>query len=130
MVRITRVSHLTRLGLIGSSAVFWLAVAVPASTSADQPLPAKVDFNRDIRPILSDICFHCHGPDKNQRQADLRFDNKQGAFADRDGSRAIVPGDLSNSELYQRIIATDPDERMPPADADRKLNRRQKCLPR
>ena len=93
--------------------------------SAAEPVAGKVDFNRDIRPILSDVCFHCHGPDENQREADLRLDNKTGAFAKRDGSTTIVPGKPGSSELIRRITSTDPDERMPPADADRKLNPQQ-----
>ena len=65
-------------------------------------------FNRDIRPILSDKCFRCHGPDEESREADLRFDLKSSAF------QAIEPGSLEDSELYHRILDEDPDSRMPP----------------
>lgn len=78
-----------------------------------------VDFTRDIRPLLSDRCFHCHGPDEHDRQAGLRLDQAdgpEGARTPRDGSTALVPGNLEASDLWQRITSDDPDERMPPAD--------------
>jgi hypothetical protein len=90
-----------------------------------QPLPQTVEFNRDIRPILSDTCFNCHGPDQKKRKADLHFDTKEGAFADLGGYRAIVPGNLDKSELFRRISAEDEAERMPPVRSGRKLTRRQ-----
>ncbi|MBT6154382.1 MAG: DUF1553 domain-containing protein [Planctomycetaceae bacterium] len=96
-----------------------------AGSMAAEPAGGKVDFNRDIRPILSDVCFHCHGPDEKQREADLRLDIKTGAFAKRDGSTTIVPGKPGDSELMRRITSTDPDEQMPPADAERKLSPKQ-----
>ncbi len=74
---------------------------------------AAPDFNRDIRPILSDNCFSCHGPDEKQRQVALRLDTKEGAFADRGAYRIIVPGDAARSRLYQKITAANPAERMP-----------------
>ncbi len=81
--------------------------------------PAKqVEFDRDVRPILSDRCFVCHGPDAERRQADLRLDLPDGAFAALGDSMSIIrPGDLEHSELYQRITSTDDDMRMPPPDA-------------
>ncbi len=94
-------------------------VAVMACGAA---LRAKdVDFNRDIRPILSNQCFACHGPDSAAREAELRLDVEEIAKADRDGHAAIVPGDLEHSELVRRITATDEEERMPPADSGKKL---------
>ena len=87
--------------------------------------PVAVQFNRDIRPILADKCFACHGPDANQRQADLRFDQQQSALSDRDGVRAIVPGKLDESELFRRITADDEGERMPPADFGKALSARE-----
>ena len=96
---------------------------------ADDSLPDRVEFNRDIRPILSDVCFHCHGPDQAKRKADLRFDIKDGAFADLgEGRRAIVPGNLEASELILRITSSDPEVQMPPPDSDRKLSVRQFSL--
>jgi len=68
----------------------------------------KVDFDREIRPIFSDKCFACHGPDEKQRQAGLRFDTKDGGY------RVITPGDSGKSRLFQRVSATNKANRMPP----------------
>ncbi len=81
----------------------------------------RIDFNREIRPILSDNCFTCHGPDAQQRVSDLRLDRRDEAFAERDGHRAIVPGDAVGSVLYQRVSSSDPEQRMPPRDSGRQL---------
>src|SRR5437588_9463760 len=92
----------------------FLAVAWCAALAA----PAeKVDFNRDIRPILSETCFLCHGPDKNQRKAGLRLDQKDGLFATKDDGRVVVPGKPGESQLFVRIISTDGELHMPPADS-------------
>ena len=85
-----------------------LFTAVQTSVSA-----AAVDFNRDIRPILSNHCFQCHGPDDAARESDLRLDRPAGALADLGGYAAVVPGDPENSQLVSRITANDPDSRMP-----------------
>ncbi|WP_298863712.1 DUF1553 domain-containing protein [uncultured Gimesia sp.] len=82
--------------------------------------PEKVSPAK-IRSILSENCFQCHGPDANKRAADLRFDTKDGAFADLDGHKAIVPGDVKQSELLTRISSTDADLKMPPADSGKTL---------
>jgi hypothetical protein len=87
--------------------------------------PKTVEFNRDIRPILSDYCYTCHGPAKSTRKADLRLDTKDGAFADLGGYKAVVPGSLKESKLWERITAKEASERMPPAKLGRKLNDRQ-----
>ena len=81
-----------------------------------------VDFNRDVRPILSETCFQCHGPDKGKRKADLRLDTKEGAFSDPD---RIVPGKPLESELLARLVSDDPDEKMPPPDSGRSLSKAQ-----
>lgn len=86
-----------------------------ANTAAEQAAGGQVDFNRDIRPILSNRCFTCHGPDDEQRQADLRLDTRSGATADLGGYAAIKPGDPANSELLARVLATD-ETRMPPIE--------------
>ncbi len=73
--------------------------------------PAKVKFNRDVRPILSDKCFFCHGPDPKKREADLRLDVRDAAIE----GKAFLPGKAEMSEVIQRIITTDADDHMPPA---------------
>lgn len=89
---------------------------------------AAVDFNRDIRPILSDKCFACHGPDEHERKADLRLDTKEGAFADLGGYFAIVPGKPEASEVWNRIDHDDPDEIMPPPKFHKELTTEEKQL--
>ncbi|MFK7778211.1 MAG: PSD1 and planctomycete cytochrome C domain-containing protein, partial [Gimesia sp.] len=80
----------------------------------------EVNFSRDILPILSDRCFHCHGPEPTHREAELRLDQRESATADRDGTAAIVPGKPEVSELLVRIMSSDPDLLMPPSDSHRK----------
>lgn len=75
---------------------------------------APVDFNREVRPILSEKCYHCHGPDDESRKAKLRLDVRDDALKERDGVRAIVPGRPDDSELMIRVRSKDPDEMMPP----------------
>lgn len=75
-----------------------------------------IDFNRDIRPLLSNRCLICHGPDEEERAADLRLDSLDGATMDLGGYAAIIPGDPAESELFVRITTDDPDLRMPPPE--------------
>jgi hypothetical protein len=90
-----------------------LACAIVAVTV--QAAEPTLDFNRDIRPLLSDRCFACHGPDAEDRHAGLRLDLREGATATLDsGGTAVVPGDTATSELLQRITSADPDVVMPP----------------
>lgn len=84
-----------------------------------------VDFNRDIRPILSDLCFTCHGPDANTREADLRLDQESAVFAKRD-TPLIVRGKPLESELVRRVLSKDDDERMPPPDSKKQPTAAQK----
>jgi hypothetical protein len=86
--------------------------------------PAPLDFNRDIRPILSENCFYCHGQDPAKREADLRLDVREGAVE----AGAIVPGDPGASTILERIHSTDPDVLMPPPDSNRRLTADQKSL--
>jgi len=89
-------------------------------------LDRKVDFNREIRPILSENCFLCHGPDEKNRKAKLRLDIRDEALKTAtSGERAIVPGSLDKSELIARITNEDPDEHMPPAKTGKKLSQEQ-----
>ena len=79
------------------------------------PADSELDFNRDVRPILSDRCFACHGPDHEDRQAGLRLDDRAAAIAALDsGLTAVVPGDPATSEIIARITSTDPEIVMPP----------------
>lgn len=94
------------------------------------PLQAEqaIDFARDIRPILSENCFHCHGPDAEHRKADLRLDLKDHAFAEKDGLKMIVPGNLKDSEVWYRIITEDKGDLMPPPKSHKTLTAEQKDL--
>ncbi len=83
--------------------------------------PDFIGYNRDVRPILSDKCFRCHGPDSASRQAELRLDQRESAIQDRDGQRAIAPGKAAESEVFRRLTTSNPDERMPPADSGQML---------
>lgn len=85
-----------------------------------------IRFNRDIRPILSENCFACHGQDTKKRKAKLRLDQREAAVAEHDGIRAIMPGNLEESEAWARIISEDRDEVMPPSDSHKKLSDKQK----
>ena len=96
-----------------------------ASVTPPQAAVKRIDFNRDIRPILSDTCFKCHGPDEKQRMANLRLDDTEGLFTDRGGYHIIVPGHAEQSKLYQKISATDESERMPPTYSGRSLTPKQ-----
>ena len=90
---------------------------------AEQHLPEVVDFNIHVKPILSDRCFACHGPDKNNQEADLRLDTKEGLFAAlKEGNgHVVVPGNLRKSAVYQRIVADDPEMKMPPPESNLSL---------
>ncbi len=93
-------------------------------TGAEQ----KIEFNRDIRPILSETCFRCHGPDPESREADLRLDLPEAAYAEVDDHIAISPGDPKKSLAWQRIITADAEELMPPPDSHLKLKPDEKKL--
>ena len=110
--------------LIRSAGILSLVPGLLAG-AAEPKLPAVVEFNRDIRPIFSDTCFKCHGPDRSKRKADLRLDTRAGAFSEHKGHVPFVPGDLTRSEAWRRIIATNSDDLMPPADSGLKLTDRQ-----
>jgi len=103
------------LALLSTGSAFSAGDGPPTSPTT------AVEFNRDIRPILSDHCSQCHGPDSAKRKAGLRLDQEASAKARRDGRRAIVAGDLDGSELYRRITSTDLDDRMPPIKSGKAL---------
>jgi hypothetical protein len=107
-----------RLMVMTISLVF---VALAVRAGADE----RVDFARDIRPILSDACFLCHGPDDGQRKADLRLDTRDGALGNRDGGAPFVAGKPEESEAWLRITSSDPTMLMPPAKSGKKLSAKQ-----
>src|SRR5438045_7008310 len=103
---------------IASVAIALLALGASSMHAAE---PA-VRFNRDVRPILSDNCFACHGPDANKRKAGLRLDTKEGIFEKTPKREpAVAAGKLKQSELWSRITATNLDDRMPPVDSHKEL---------
>ena len=105
--------------LVYQYSAFALALAVlPAAHAADTPL----EYNRDIRPILSENCFACHGPDSASRKANLRLDKREAAIE----AKAIIAGDADSSELIARVFSTDAEEVMPPPDSHKSLKPEQK----
>jgi len=102
---------------------FLAALTAPCTAGGANQTP--VDFNRDIRPLFSNHCFKCHGPDEEQRQADLRLDTRQGILSLGDGPTVIVPGKPNESELQLRLENEDPEQRMPPTDANLDLTSEQ-----
>ena len=106
----------------GPSAVVLIACAALTGEGRAGEAESKVDFARDVRPILSNKCFACHGPDPAKRKGDLRLDTPEGTFKPaKSGASAVVPGKLDDSELYRRITSDDPDEQMPPAKSGKAL---------
>ncbi|MGE3313338.1 MAG: c-type cytochrome domain-containing protein, partial [Limisphaerales bacterium] len=95
---------------------------------------AAIDFNRDIRPILSENCFFCHGPDASERKGGprgkggLRLDTLEGLRSDLGGHAAVVPGEPEASELLRRVITDDEDDRMPPAASGKRVTAEQVAL--
>lgn len=101
------------------SVLILFAAAVVAAGGAEPRVP---EFNRDIRPILSENCFYCHGQDPNHRKANLRLDEREAAVA----AGAIVPGDPEASEVMRRLECQDPGDRMPPPDSNRTVSAEQR----
>ncbi|MGC6488000.1 MAG: PSD1 and planctomycete cytochrome C domain-containing protein, partial [Planctomycetota bacterium] len=100
------------------------ALAAPVAAQHEGVAPAErapraaVDYLRDVRPILAQHCYRCHGPDEAEREGDLRLDRKQDAFEDRGDYAVVAPGDPADSELILRVTSDDPDEVMPPPECD------------
>ncbi|MFN0109757.1 MAG: PSD1 and planctomycete cytochrome C domain-containing protein [Blastocatellia bacterium] len=118
----TRKLWLLGVAIALAGAAFWSNSKVSADNVA-------VSFNRDIRPVFSDTCFRCHGPDKNARKAGLRLDVREEATKkSRSGATPIVPGKPDESEIVRRIFSTDKSEMMPPEDAHKTLTTEQKEL--
>src|SRR5689334_2252973 len=118
-------SHGTRRFCL-TSLVYALAyVALCPGLMAKQ----AIDFNREIRPILSENCFACHGPDKNKRKAGLRLDRAEEATSKLEsGDRAIVPGEVESSKLLKMVTSVDEDDRMPPKKSGKRLTKEQIAL--
>ena len=116
---------LIRLPLVICTALLMCVLAPCSAQAAPQAVSAAaVDYQRDIRPILSNHCFPCHGADQESRQADLRLDLRDAAVA----HGAIVPGKASDSPLLQRVLTGDPEQHMPPAEFNKPLNQTQTDL--
>jgi hypothetical protein len=106
------------------------SVSIPDDVKAEQKkLPKKLDFNIHVKPILSDKCFSCHGPDKNTRKADLRLDTEEGAYAalKAGGGKVIVPGSIGRSEFVHRILTDEAEILMPPATSNLSLTAAEKA---
>ena len=110
--------------LIQMTALIWGSLVYAAEDASDD----LVSFNHDIRPIMSDTCFQCHGPDPKAREGKLRLDSLESAMKDRDGYAALVPGDTEESEMIWLIFSDDPSEQMPPEDHARQLTEKEKQL--
>src|SRR5262245_4451364 len=128
--RPARLSVPPALPMIRSLVTLLLFVVLLPGTGlfAADAAAAKIDFNRDIRPILSNQCAKCHGPDAKERKGGtdgLRLDVREDALGDLGGYAAIVPGQPGKSELIKRILSTDDDERMPPKGSGKKLTQRE-----
>jgi hypothetical protein len=108
-------------GVLPIAAVLVPLVVCVARVASQTPAVGKLDFNRDVQPILSENCYFCHGTDKKQRMADLRLDTFDEATRDRKGVRAIVPGASGRSETIRRLLSTDADEMMPPRESHREV---------
>ncbi|MEX2640288.1 MAG: DUF1553 domain-containing protein [Balneolales bacterium] len=126
----TRQVHV--LGTVSVLLVFILSGCSEGDEYADElNIPEVVDFNHDVRGILSESCFACHGPDAMARETELRLDTEEGAFialGDDEDYYAIVPGKPHESDLYKRIISDDPDYAMPPEDSNLNLSKREIAL--
>jgi len=114
----------SRLARLIAGTALPLVLALPACADA----PDQVDFNRDIRPILSQNCFQCHGPDAGAREADLRLDTLASVLQDRGGYAAIVPGNPIASEMVVRMESHDVEEQMPPPNSNHQLTEDQIVL--
>ena len=110
------------------TAAFCLSALFMVTSVRASETPEKIQFNRDIRPILSENCFHCHGQDAHHREAKLRLDEREDATRDRDGFFIIAPGKPDESELIARLLSKDPDEQMPPPTSNKHVTPEQTAL--
>src|SRR5262249_39782213 len=103
---------------------FFIGLLLCSTARADEP----IEFNRDVRPILADACFKCHGQDPKKREAKLRLDVPEDAHKKRVLGPPIKPGDPKESTAWDRITSDDPNYIMPPPDANKKLTAAQKAI--
>lgn len=113
---------------VKKQSILWLAFSISGVLASDSDAQDAIDFTSQIRPILADNCYACHGPDDNQRATDLRLDQQASALQDLGGYTAIEPGDPQASELVARIHSDDPDFVMPPSGHLKKLTPEQRQL--
>lgn len=125
-IRAIKGSFMRRMGTVSKLPPLWfaaLAACYPFSAQGAEPTDSalarrastpRISFNKDVRAILSDRCFACHGPDENKREANLRLDTREGATTDLEGHAAIAPGRPTSSGLLERVASKDPDFMMPP----------------
>jgi hypothetical protein len=113
---------------MSDAAVRTVVLAAFLTTATSTSAAPRIDYNREIRPILSNACYQCHGPDEKKREADLRLDTREGLFAEIDGIHPVVPGNPAGSEIILRISSDDKDEVMPPPKAKKPLKPEQIAL--
>jgi hypothetical protein len=116
------------IGIMAAAGLLQACNSGTASDIADEPLPERISYNFNIRPILSDNCFACHGPDANKREAGLRLDIAEEAYKalkENPSAHALVPGKPKLSAVFQRISSTDTSQMMPPAGSNLKLTARE-----
>ena len=125
-----RICSRSVLATVAGLAVSGFLLAGPGATFAQDSvesaagLPEVIAFNRDIRPLLSENCFFCHGPDKNKREAELRLDTQEGLVGSDGTGGALVPGMPDESELFRRVTSTDEETKMPPTKSGKSLSER------
>ena len=120
-----KVAQRIAIAAFSTIGLLFLVLVTPSVRAENKPgvaSVASIDFNREIRPILSDNCFACHGPDEGARKAKLRLDKREGALkGGKSGDPAVVPGKPEESELVRRITTSDEDDLMPPLKSKKKL---------
>src|SRR4051794_4717689 len=116
---------LIRMAIQQQFAQFVLLGLMLPAFAFSQTQSQALNYDRDVRPILSENCFQCHGQDSKKRMAGLRLDSFEGVTADRNGHAALTPGRAETSFVYQRITASEPAKRMPPAYSNHRLTAEQ-----
>ena len=114
--------------LVAITSIAWSGLGPVEAQQSAERASRSIDFGLEIRPILSEHCFHCHGPDVAHRQADLRLDEEESSKLVREGKQAVVAGSPEQSEILRRIESHDPDLVMPPASARKTVTPQQREL--